>query len=732
MNFGIWHRVVGWLVVCAAYFGGMPLALHAEEAPRSPLRIEVLQSSLPRSEAPVPIQVQMKPVEPAIVEGRLEFRLMHGREHMGTLTTEDIAVPVAGQTMRWLLPALNLRGGLPQFDLRITVITKSGRYQHKPISLRLQSPTQRSFVAGVVAPEAVTFSKDLNSLLDTLRFETYSGYEARKQNLPESIDRSIVTTVTRIRPGELPTEPLEYCTYNMLVLAEDGFTALPRVAAESIQQWVEAGGSLLVLPRGVLEGWQVVWLNELASSSKAPRFVSRPDGSLLPPEAGISPFYLMQRGLGRVVVVSSTASQPLLSTSREWRRCLHHLWRIRLEHRPDFMETGKWSAAILDRDSQYYNYYKTQAGQGYNTYRRDHPTGTPLGYNPIVSGDELVNRIVPNGLRLVPLSLVGLILFVYILLISPLEFAILGRYKLRKWTWITFPVLTAICTFAIFQLTEFYMNVGDNKRSLIVADIGEQGVINRVNELQLTFNSRQRVVETRVDNSLLTPVAHSSLGTGAWQYHQLKMGGQSQWMNAEEPQYNGRYPAHYTVEQRLPQWTPQLNRRLTFSDNSLTPEINWQQYEYGAAVDWKSIVADNERVQQIKSSLQKQFGSQARIAIYQSTNVYILTGEVSLLGAPRHHSKSHASQQENLSNLTASGVRIYTQNDLRQDFISDLSVLRDGGLFSVVSQISPHGGHQLEDFSLLDPSDYSQWLLVVAVPEGQNLVLYRKLYTGTR
>jgi hypothetical protein len=52
-----------------------------------------------------------------------------------------------------------------------------------------------------------------------------------------------------------------------------------------------------------------------------------------------------------------------------------------------------------------------------------------------------------------------------------------------------------------------------------------------------------------------------------------------------------------------------------------------------------------------------------------------------------------------------------------------------GGLFAVISQISPTGGKDFEDMALLDPTDPDQWLLVVAVDRGDQLHIYRKLYT---
>jgi len=54
------------------------------------------------------------------------------------------------------------------------------------------------------------------------------------------------------------------------------------------------------------------------------------------------------------------------------------------------------------------------------------------------------------------------------------------------------------------------------------------------------------------------------------------------------------------------------------------------------------------------------------------------------------------------------------------------------GLFSIVSQVSPTGGANFEDLTILDPTDPNQWLLVVIVPDGEDYVVYRRLYFGDK
>ena len=63
------------------------------------------------------------------------------------------------------------------------------------------------------------------------------------------------------------------------------------------------------------------------------------------------------------------------------------------------------------------------------------------------------------------------------------------------------------------------------------------------------------------------------------------------------------------------------------------------------------------------------------------------------------------------------------------DFLSEICVRLQGrGLFGVVSQIAPHGGDNFEDLAVLDPSNASEWLLVVVEPVSEDIRVYRRLY----
>jgi hypothetical protein len=48
--------------------------------------------------------------------------------------------------------------------------------------------------------------------------------------------------------------------------------------------------------------------------------------------------------------------------------------------------------------------------------------------------------------------------------------------------------------------------------------------------------------------------------------------------------------------------------------------------------------------------------------------------------------------------------------------------------FSIVSQVSPQGSGTMEDMAIHDPTDPNEWLLILAVEEGDNITFYRRLF----
>jgi len=93
-------------------------------------------------------------------------------------------------------------------------------------------------------------------------------------------------------------------------------------------------------------------------------------------------------------------------------------------------------------------------------------------------------------------------------------------------------------------------------------------------------------------------------------------------------------------------------------------------------------------------------------------------------------------QQIQFARMQAGAMQNYSTAQLPADiqqqaglfrWIYQNSVAVPRGLFGLVSGIAPKGGPDLDDLPLYDPSDTAHALLIVIVPRGDDLIVYRKL-----
>lgn len=267
-------------------------------------------------------------------------------------------------------------------------------------------------------------------------------------------------------------------------------------------------------------------------------------------------------------------------------------------------------------------------------------------------------------------------------------------------------------------MAEWYMNTGDARRSVYFIDVGIEGQPERVNQFEMLFNSRQKVSETPLSRSLFTSLDHQMYGAGS--YQQMSRGRAGAGTGFVGPaELTGRIPGRFVARQLTPKWVPQLNRILTLNTEPFATKLNWQQFEQAENPDLLTMPQDAPWMKSVVEPIKAAFPSkQLTIAVYTGGKYIHLAGERKLL-APHGQPDPRYGNQYQAWNSSS-----------QFDFLSDVSMLQDAGLFSVVSSLSPTGGRQLEDMSMVDPSDPRQWLLVVGYQDGQNWIVYRKLYAG--
>lgn len=690
-----------------------PAAVWAQ-GPKSPLEVKCERLYSVRSESPISLLIQLTPTGSGLLEGKLEIKLWNGNELLTTVTSEDEVISPPFKNVRYTLPAPELHGYAQQLDLTVDFLTNQGPIKSKPFAINVPLPTDRQMTIGMVAPETMRPTSEVEGLLNALKLEKYS---------PVPGDRSIQTISSRVYPDQLPAEAISDCAFNMLFIAAEGFAAVKESQWVPILEWVEAGGSLCVIPTDNLAPHHLAVLNQLLAKRASQGFFAlSPQGELqLKNEEDRQPVYLVRRGLGRVAVVLLNPDQPFDSSSTDSRTAVAHLWRLRSDQAQSMVSNGKWNQRMLLMQASEVQSQNPALRYNYQNIRQD---DRPLSYLPIDSGDQLVEAIVPSDLHIIPLSLIAFVLFLYVLAIGPGDYFILGRLNLRKWTWVTFPVTTLVFAGCALWMAEWYMNTGDARRSAYIVDIGIEGQPERVNQFEMLFNSRQKVTETPLTRSTFTALNHQMYGSGSLQnYRPQRVGSGSGFVGPAE--FSGRFPTRYVARQLTPKWVPQLNRIMSWNVDQFPNKLDWQQFQIPDTADLEFLIQDPEWRSSLTDKLVAAFGHNVIVSVLHHGRQHQLYGNRAIFGRP-------AGQRMDGTNAGPAAPRRMGQYGLmpQYDFVSDISMLRDGGLFGVVSSIAPHGGRQLEDLSLLDPSDRRQWLLIVGIEAGENWIVYRKLYAG--
>ena len=191
--------------------------------------------------------------------------------------------------------------------------------------------------------------------------------------------------------------------------------------------------------------------------------------------------------------------------------------------------------------------------------------------------------------------MIMLILICYVIVIGPGEYYVLGRFNLRRFTWITFPLISVGFAVIAFLISNFFMQTSHERKSLVIIDLDSQGRPVKENQIELIFTGSYQDVETPVKSGLLTSLNQLELGMGE-NYYRYSRGTDAALVGP--PYYAGSIPTQYSVFQRMPQWTPQLNRIVNNYPQSEQPSFNW------ASVDTKQLATIQGR-EQLKKQIEQ-------------------------------------------------------------------------------------------------------------------------------
>lgn len=714
------------VVLCLSLWA--PVSNAADIVSTAPLAVEVdVTSSINRSGGPIPLTLHVHYYgSQAGLAGDLTLRLVTtDGTPMATYLLEGLFIPKGEQTYEFLIQPPTSDVWQEGYDLFPIFRTDKGKVYHlQEQLLRLPGASRRSCVITVASDEDGILQQSEKSAVGELAFESrMPGFEnIRPANRPVS------TLFRAVDIQNFPTQPLSHCVSDMVVLPDDTFARLSQKQITALLAWVKAGGSLFVFldETEPLSGQRQAELNSFLNAAEDdPLVFQLSSGKVQFSNDADAPCVMRSLGLGRVAVTTSPGSQSLGNHLGEsnLRRLYIHLWKVRAEQAQEILNSpeGNWSFAPGRRYTVMNNYnFSNVNDPGIDAFvRRFRPTPTP-------GGNALLENTLPQGMEMLPLWLIGVTLFFYILVIGPADYLLLGAFNLRKYTWIFFPVMTIIFTAGAIIAANSKMQGSNDGGRVLIRDISQDGHILRENEISTFVPTSAGEKLVNADKELLAPISPSRLGVDQHHYQQYRNYDYS----GSPPVFRGRFPIEAQLVQRVHKWTPEMVRLLRIPAEPLKEESSF---------DWTRPIDpfSSQQRRDLANRLRSAFGSDVsaklirRDARNESKNSPGKRGPrqqdtFDVCGLQHVLMDEHTHIQRRM--VGVNGNVWYDQNTYEPISFVDVSSFREeAGMYSIVSHLSPKCDDFLEDLPVLDPTDQNSWLLIVLVQQGNQWDVFRQL-----
>lgn len=366
----------------------------------------------------------------------------------------------SGQTA-WLVPVELPSGAQKQITLyvlptsfaqvaRVRVIGGTQELAHENVSLTLHPNTD--YLIGILAarPEALNTLNNLN--LDSVGSRT--------------------THTLSLTLNDLPARPEGLGALDALVFTDMDTAALSAEQKSALTAWVERGGRLLIgggasaartlsgLPDPLVGAWQA-----------PPNAVEL---STLPAldAFGESPI----RVPGPFVAAYVQGGDPVLEQTD---------FALVAEKRVgDGYVTYSaldLSAAPFDAWAGVVTFWKKIFAPG-----SAYPFNTPKDISPSFLRARQMTSVLENlpALALPPLDMLAVLLVAYIILVGPVNYLLLRRFKKLDWGWVTIPILTLLFAIGAFGISNQLR--------------GSDVILNRVSVVEFSINGKARQAETLV------------------------------------------------------------------------------------------------------------------------------------------------------------------------------------------------------------------------------------------
>jgi hypothetical protein len=574
-------------------------------------------------------------------------------------------------------------------------------------------------------------------------------------NSPGSSSSTLVHHSAVWSARDIPEDPLWLCAFDVLLFSERGLAALNREQLAAVSTWVRAGGSICVHAPENLEVQHFQFLRDLAGDSRsaAAALSLDPGGRLLFPADNPGEPIFAEAGLGRLVVLPSAVPlQEVLGGYPAQSQLLRFVWRIRSDFSMQdplsfqrAMELERIRGAFLPgaeltRDEIGYRvegnlqYRNRQHWQGFSAEptattavngQRYLPEGEIRGLltmNPLRARTEAAAEhtellLLPQSLRLVPTSVMMLILFSYVLVIGPIDYFVLGWLRARKYTWIVFPVVTLAFTLLTMAVARIYMGGQNSQRTMTITDLGSGNSLLRQTTLSTLFYSSQDTVRIAQRNQFCVQMDDEPVDPNAMNFNTNVR------PSDNPPEYESVFPAAWEFVQPVRQWSPVTLRTLTFSPDpakTLVPRISW---------DDEALITGADGRQRLSGQLveeQQRTGVRHAAYVLQQGRILWTFGMSENTSAYWDYAEQNGFGYMQPAAVAEQPEAVFQRLPTQRP--AQVVQLPARGFFSIFTAISPQGSATLEDLVISDSSDPSEYVLVLVRISGMDIEVFRRKY----
>jgi hypothetical protein len=669
------------LLVALALFACPTIA--AAETPsvgRAPLGFR-LDSANPamRSDAPFAVNCILHSSFTDVVNGELDFEFVDDNEVCVRLHGDPIVVPNGESSFRLVLPPMHARRNLAAFSVRVTFQSTKGTLNLGTHDLLVPLKGRRQFL--IACPSLG--KGPVARLAGQLRLDEFRPAQTDLRRA------DLVTVPVDVELRDMPAQSIGLYPYDLLLLAEEGFSRLSARQLEAVAEWIDQGGRVVVVPSGVLTPAHKLFLEHITSHEPdAPVFVLDSFGHLQGGLTGSKRGWLTCRcGFGRALILPAMPQFNEDGTfrdikQRDWTRAVCFVWNVRNDQTATILKTGTWRPL---EDPKH----------GDDT--------SPLRPLEFARAAGLRQMLFPGEVRIMPFSVVVLILTLFLLAVAPGDYFLHGWLRRRWVSWMAFPLGCLLFTVGTVWIAGGYTGRADHRTELVIVDLGVDGKPRRTSRIEHVLTAETRPLSSEVHSGIfavtdIQPAAprrpkNPSYASG----RSVPMVDDDDELDRFKPlqalDYAGTLPSQFTVSRLSPQWSPSMHRVTRPGADVTIPNVTWSDLD---ALDLEAATGRQTLLESLRGALPG--------------------CEVLLESASRRFvSRSEESELRESTPEGWAGV------------MSALAQRTDSGLFSIVSHVAPNGAGNLEDLAVADPARPDEWLLQFATRQGDELIVYRRM-----